>query len=118
MGVYRSLQTLVIRDKYDRHILCMKPGSKDIKYYILITGQELIELKKYTGLMVEAYGLDHKIEKYQGIRPIGFWRWDLDCLKAVLEDVLKDYPDHKSKSYKATKNLIRRIDSLIKQAYD
>lgn len=69
----------------------MKPGSNDKKYYILITGQELVELKKYTWVMVEAFGMDRKIERYQGTKPIGFWRWDLDCLEAVLNGVLKDY---------------------------
>lgn len=95
----------------------MKPGSNDKKYYIVIAGQELIELKKYTWAMAEAYGLDTKIEKYKGKRPIGFWRWDLDCLEAVLDDVLKDYSDHSSEEYKAMKNLICRIDLLIKEAY-
>lgn len=95
----------------------MKPGSKVKKYYILITGQELVELKKYTWAMAEAYGLDRKIEKYKGTKPIGFWRWDLDCLEAVLENTLKDYSDPKSEPYKAMENLIRRISSSIKQAY-
>lgn len=95
----------------------MKPGSKDKKYYIIITGQELIELKKYTWAMDEAYGLDRKIEKYRGTKPIGFWRWDMDYLEAVLDNTSKDYPNQKSKSYKAMENLIHRIDSLIKQAY-
>lgn len=95
----------------------MKPGSNDEKYYILITGQELVELKKYTWAMSEAYGLDHKIEKYQGTKPISFWRWDLDCLEAILDGVLKDYPDQESKSYKAMENLIRRIENLLKEAH-
>lgn len=95
----------------------MKPGSKDKKYYILIMGQELVELKKYTYMMAEAYGLDRKIEKYKGTKPIGFWRWDLDCLEAVLDGVLKDYQDSNSVAYKAMGNLIHRIDALIKQAY-
>ena len=95
----------------------MKPGSKDKRHYILITGQELIELKKYTWAMCEAFGLDLKIEKYKGTRPIGFWRWDLDCLEAVLDGVLKESPDKKSKEYKAMESLINRLDVLIKQAY-
>lgn len=96
----------------------MRPGSKDKKYYILIKGQELTELKKYTWKMAEAYGLDSKIEKYQGKRSIGFWRWDLDCLEAVLDNVLnKDYPDKTSKEYIAMNNLIERITILIKEAY-
>lgn len=95
----------------------MKPGSKDKKYYILIAGQELIELKKYTWAMAEAYGLDRKIEKYKGTKPIGLWRWDLDCLEAVLDGVLEDYQDSNSIAYKAMENLICRIDTLTKQAY-
>lgn len=95
----------------------MKPGSKDKKYYILITGQELVELKKYTYMMAEAYGLDRKIKKYKGRKPIGFWRWDLDCLQAVLASAIKDYQDKEPESYKVIENLSRRIDTLIKQAY-
>ena len=59
----------------------MKPGSGDKQYRILITGRELEELKKFTWSMAEAFGLDRRIEKYQGKRPIGFYRWDLDCLE-------------------------------------
>ena len=84
---------------------------------MLITGHELAELKKYTWAIGDAFGLDRKIEKYKGTKPIGFWRWDLDCLEAVLDNVLKDYADQGSESYKAMENLIHRIDSLIKQAY-
>ena len=58
------------------------------------------------------------IEKYKGSRPIGFWKWDLDCLEAILDDVLKAYPNQASKDYKAMENLISRIDALIKEAYE
>jgi len=50
----------------------MKPGSRDIKVNILITGEELEELQKHTWSMVEAFGLDRRIEQYKGKRPIGF----------------------------------------------
>ena len=46
--------------------------------------------------MAEAFGLDRKIENYQGKRPIGFYRWDLDCLDDVISmavDDTKEYPD-------------------------
>ena len=36
----------------------MKPGSRDIKVNMLITGEELEELQKHTWSMVEAFGLD------------------------------------------------------------
>ena len=58
----------------------MKPGSRDERYQILITGRELDELKRFTWSMAEAFGLDRRIENYQGKHPIGFYGWDLDCL--------------------------------------
>src|SRR5208283_349569 len=67
----------------------MKPGPNDVKLAILITGDELHELKRFTIDMVEAFGLDSRIEAYSGKRPIGFYRWDLDCLLAVMDLALK-----------------------------
>lgn len=94
----------------------MKLGSRDRKYHILITGEELKELKKYTWAMIEAFGLDHKVENYKGKRPIGFWPWDLDCLEAVLDSALDDY-DKQGKEYKAMKKLYSRICALREEAY-
>jgi hypothetical protein len=98
----------------------MKPGSGDKRYRILITGRELEELKKQTGAMAEAFGLDRRIEKYQGKRSIGFWRWDLDCLVDVtalaLEDA-HDYPRRSGPGYEAMKTLHRRIVELTEWAY-
>ena len=48
----------------------MKPGRRDIRHKVLITGDELRELKRHTGSMAEAFGLDRKIEVYKGSRPI------------------------------------------------
>lgn len=90
----------------------MKPGSRDIKINMLITGEELEELQKHTGSMVEAFGLDHRIENYKGTRPIGFYRWDLECLIDVLDMALDDsmeYPDHHSSGYLALKNLFEKL---------
>jgi hypothetical protein len=68
----------------------MRLGPKDVKLAILITGDELHELKRFTIDMAEAFGLDRRIEAYSGKRPIGFYRWDLDCLLAVMALALKD----------------------------
>jgi hypothetical protein len=99
----------------------MKPGKNDKQYKILITGQELEELKKFTGDMVEAFGLDNRIEKYQGKRPIGFYPWDLDCLEAVLYmavDDTREYPDKSVPGYEAITKLYARIVELHKMAYE
>ena len=98
----------------------LKPGSKDKKYEILITGQELVELKKFTGQMCEAFGLDNRIEKYKGTRPIGFYRWDMDCLEDVTEGALEDtteYPKKSGPGYEAMKSLCRHIKDMRERAY-
>ena len=53
----------------------MKPGPGDVKLEIPFTGDELHELKRFTIDMVEAFGLNRRIEAYSGKRPIGFHRW-------------------------------------------
>jgi hypothetical protein len=98
----------------------MKPGKNDKQYKILIAGQELVELKKFTWSMAEAFGLDRRIEKYQGKRPIGFYPWDLDCLEDVLSmavDDIREYPDKSGPGYEAIRNLYDRIKQLHKVAY-
>jgi hypothetical protein len=92
----------------------VKPGSRDKKANILITGDELVELKRHAWLMTEAFGLDARIEKYQGKRPIGFYSWDLDCLICVLEDVLQneqEYPDRSTTGYKALSQVLERLQN-------
>ena len=98
----------------------MKPGKHDKKYSILITGRELEELKKFTWSMAEAFGLDARIEQYAGKRPIGFYRWDLDCLEDVLSMAVDDeqeYPDKSTSEHKAISALYQRIKELRARAY-
>ena len=62
----------------------MKPGLNDVKLTILITGDELHELKRFT---VEGRGFSELIDGLKRILasdlwPIGLYRWDLDCLLA------------------------------------
>lgn len=90
----------------------MRPGSNDKKTKILISDQELSELQRHTSLMAEAFGLDRRIENYQGKRPIGFYQWDLDCLIDVISIALddpKDYPVINTEGYKALRNLLDRL---------
>ena len=98
----------------------MRPGPNDVKLAILITGGELHELKRFTFDMVEAFGLDRRIEAYSGERPIGFYRWDLDCLLAVMDSVPKDlraYPDKMSSSYAALKQLNDRLQGEYRRVW-
>ena len=62
----------------------MKPGSRDKRYQIRISGAELKALKSLADAMAEAFGLDRRVMAYQGKRSLGLYRWDLDCLVDVV----------------------------------
>jgi hypothetical protein len=88
-----------------------RPGSRDKKVSVLITGEELTELQRHTWRMSEAFGLDQRIANYKGKRPIGFHSWDLECL-LCLDDALNDareYPDKNQPEYKALEGLVNRL---------
>jgi hypothetical protein len=95
----------------------MKPGSRDHRHRLLISGDELRELKRHTGAMAEAFGLDRKIENYKGTRPLTLYRWDLDCLMDVIDFALRgerNYPDRSALSYLA----LKRLGERLHQEYD
>jgi hypothetical protein len=90
----------------------IKPGSKDRKASIRITGLELDELQRFVWVMAESFGLDRRIANYQGVRPIGLWRCDLECLVDVIDSVLDDpeyYPTQDTPEYLAIKALRDRL---------
>jgi hypothetical protein len=64
----------------------MKPRSGDIKFSFHVQGKELELFKDICMVLPESFGLDSRIEKYQGKRPIAFWLWDLDYLESVFEE--------------------------------
>ena len=99
----------------------MRLGPKDVKLAILITGDELHELKRFTVDMAEAFGLDRRIEAHSGKRPLGLYRWDLDCLLAVTDLALKDsraYPDKASSAYAALKRLRDRLQEEYRRIWE
>lgn len=98
----------------------MKPGPNDTQYPLLISGRELAELQRFTHAMAEAFGLDRRIENYQGKRPLRLYRWDLECLECVTAMALEDptaYPDQSGKGYQAMRDLNERIERLMAQAF-
>jgi hypothetical protein len=99
----------------------MKPGSKDKRVSLLIAGDELTELKRLTWLMSESFGLDTRIENYQGKRPIGLSSWDFECLLATIDHALKDdkeYPDKTASGYHALTQLSRRLLDEYHKSFD
>jgi len=98
----------------------MKPGKRDIPIKIKISGGRLVELQKHTWKMIEAYGLDTKIDNYKGVRPISFYRWDLDCILDVLSMTLddeKEYPDKKDEGYLKLHELYVTLKKAHKETY-
>ena len=99
----------------------IKPGKHDIKVNILITGQELNELKEHIWAMSESLGLDNRLMRYQGKRPIGLYQWDFECLIDVFSMVLDDpkkYPSKDSPEYHALNNLYIRLKNEYEKNYD
>lgn len=57
---------------------------------ILVTGEELIELKRHAHEIPDCPGLARRIQKYDGKKPLIVSRDELDRLVAVLDAVLQD----------------------------
>jgi hypothetical protein len=64
--------------------------QKKKQYGILISGDELVELKRHAYQMPECPGLDKRIQKYQGDKPFQFTFDELGWLVSVLDAVLTD----------------------------
>ena len=98
----------------------MKPGKSDPRIRVKISGLQLTELQEHTGAMCEAFGLDRKIERYKGTRPITLYHWDLECLLDILNWVLNDikqYPDQETPEYIALHELHVHLKDLYKQTF-
>ena len=85
-----------------------------------ISGLQLEELQKHSWHMIEAFGLDIKVENYKGVRPITFYSWDLDCILDVLDMVLNDkeeYPDKEDEGYLELNELYVHLKNESKDTY-
>ena len=98
----------------------MKACKHDLKATILITGEELEVLHSLTYQMSESFGLDTRIDKYQGKRAISFHSWDFDCLFAVMEMSLADpkvFSDQTQSRYIPLENLCSRLKTSYIEAF-
>ena len=97
----------------------IKPGKRDYKSIILITGQELESLQEITYMMSECFGLDNRIANYKGKRPIGLYSWDLECLEMAVEEGIKDLEKNGKKSlhWRADVQSLRSVLVRIKDEY-
>ena len=96
----------------------MKPGKNDHKHRVLITGAELRELKLLA--LPESFGLEARVQRYAGKRPIGLYRWDLECLLATLSLELEERVQHsrlRRKDLAALRSLHDRLRTEYDSAY-
>ena len=70
--------------------------------------------------MAEAFGLDRRIEAYQGTHPLTLYRWDVECLMDVIDCESGDpreYPDQTSPEHLALKSLGERLRTEYDRHY-
>jgi hypothetical protein len=70
----------------------MKPEPKDIKVFLKFTPDELDLLQDNAYQMADSFGLDRRIDNLKGVKKVGFYSWDLECLEAVVGN-LKERQD-------------------------
>ena len=73
----------------------MKPGRRAFGENVRITGDELRELKRHTGSMAEAFGLDSRSRRIKSLARSPLPRY-LECLMDVIICELtnpRKYPD-------------------------
>jgi hypothetical protein len=78
---------------------------------VLVEGAELKKLD-----LAESFGLDRRIERYHGKRPLGLYRWDLEGVLAGLSLAL-DPPDGYY-SPPANKQAIRKLHDRLQAEYE
>ncbi len=75
----------------------MRPGKRDVPVRLVIAGAELDELHGVIGALSESFGLDRRIERYRGKRPIALYQWDLDLLVDVVGDAMRDAEERETR---------------------
>jgi hypothetical protein len=95
----------------------VKPGKYDRQHYFLIRGAELRELKELD--LPESFGLEERIQRYQGKRPLGLYRWDLEYLLDALSMALDEPDDYYTPpaNKRAIKKLLERLKAEYESAY-
>ena len=93
----------------------MKPGKYDRRHRILISGEELRELRLLA--LPESFGLERRLQRYEGKRPIGLYRWDLECLLETLSLEMTDRPQHPRLRKKDT-GALKSLHDRLRKEYD
>lgn len=102
--------------------MMLKPGSNDRKYYLTFTEDELEELLYHVEELVECFGLNARIRKYKGKRPIGLYSWDIEALYEVYSHILKSdheglYKEKESPCCLAMQSLVNKLKKHMDLAF-
>ena len=93
--------------------LAVTTEAKNTRRQVLITGDELAELKKYTIYFAECPGLDRRLANDKGKRPLGLDQRDLRCLTSIITLLLHNpnhYPNPKAPECKLMQQLLARLE--------
>jgi hypothetical protein len=93
----------------------MKPGKYDRKHRVLITGAELRELKLLD--LPESFGLERRLQRYEGNRPIGLYRWDFEYLLDALSLEMEDRPQL-GRLRRRNIDALRSLHDRLRKEYD
>ena len=93
----------------------MQSGKYDRKHQILISGVELRELKLLA--LPESFGLEGRLQRYEGKRPIGLYRWDLEGLLATLSLEMEARPQQPRLRRKAI-DALKSLHDRLQKEYD
>jgi len=114
--VYRGEHQAVLAETGGNTLGSMKPGKYDRTQHVRITGAELGALKRLD--LSETFGLDRRIDQYEGKRPIGLDQCDLDCLLAAWSAAIEGHDPFVSRQGRLTlKRLQGRLQAVHDAAY-
>jgi hypothetical protein len=98
----------------------MKPRKNDIRTNFLIQGEELDALHDVCYVFSECFGLDARIYKYKGKRPLGLYQWDYECLISGLDYIVNNERGREGLSQndlRLLRKILDRINIVYMQAY-
>jgi len=72
--------------------------------------------------LLECFGLDERIAKYKGKRPLCLYQWDIETLYEVYYSILEndsyhDYVDKQSERYRVMRSLVDKLQLLYDEAF-
>jgi hypothetical protein len=95
------------------------------KWYVRFTDEESDELVWNACSLNECFGLNRRIAKNKGVKPIGLEAWEIEALYEVYSNILEDhtaighqeYANKESPEYQAMLSLVIKLKMLYDEAF-